>query len=283
MMEYPPLSPEEALDPEVVQEESIPQEEPSMTEPSQPVSPDVEPVSSAEETDPSEKQPEEQSREEKDLSPKMFPEEQPVNQESQPEETEKPAEKTEAVPIEKLLDQLIEGQQAMGERLDGLQELFRNRLLQVEYEEKILDQMHQELKKYRDGLYAQLLKPLLLDVIQIRDSLIRMAGIYGEKPEGQQDIPLKTFSSYALDLQDLLEKNDVEIYQSQPGESFVPVRQRGIKRVAVEDETLHGTVARSLSCGYLYGGKVISPEKVEVYFYEKPVEECKESEEAANG
>ena len=37
-------------------------------------------------------------------------------------------------------------------------------------------------------------------------------------------------------------------------------------------EELHGKIAESLSSGYDYMGKTISPEKVAVYIYQKPEE-----------
>jgi len=143
--------------------------------------------------------------------------------------------------------------------------------------------MHKELQKYKDDMYAQLVRPILLDVIEIRDSIMRMAAAYLAKPEGEQSIPNKTFSNYAYDLQDLLEKNAVEIYRSKSGDDFVPIKQRVIKKVTTDDETLHGKVAESLSCGYSYNGRTISPEKINVYFYEKPVEEIEKSEVIENG
>lgn len=55
------------------------------------------------------------------------------------------------------------------------------------------------------------------------------------------------------------------------------------KRIATADETLHGKVAESLSCGYSYNGRTISAEKITVYYFEKPVEENKNSEVIENG
>lgn len=143
------------------------------------------------------------------------------------------------------------------------------RIMHTDHEEKIVDYMHKELQKYKEDLYAQLVRPILLDVIEVRDSIMRIAEAYLSKPEGEQNIPNKTFSDYAFDLQDILEKNSVEIYRSKSGDTFTPIKQRIIKKVATSDVALHGKIAESLSCGYSYNGRTISPEKVNVYYFEK--------------
>lgn len=207
------------------------------------------------------------------------------------EETEIPVEMPVEVPVEELHDgspaegheetaettpedpkwtALSDAVQQVSGQLDALSELFRQRILHTEHEEKVIDQMHKELQSYKSDLYAQLVRPILLDVIEVRDSILRISAAYLAKPEGQQDIPNKTFAGYAYDLQDILEKNQIEICRSHPGDPFSPLQQRAIKKIPTSEESLHGKIAESLSCGYLYMGKSISPEKVSVYTYEKP-------------
>lgn len=168
-------------------------------------------------------------------------------------------------------------------QIEDLKELFNKRIMHADYEDKIIDQMHAELLKYREDLYAQLIRPVLLDIIEVRDSIMRIAGTYRKKPEGEQDIPNKMFGDYAYDLQDILEKNNVEIYREDNGDEFVPVRHRAIKKEITYDESLHGKIAESLSCGYSYDGRVISAEKVSVYFYEKENNKEDEREDNLNG
>lgn len=204
-----------------------------------------------------------------------------VSEEVEETSDDTPVEETEVQPDK--LDQVLESQQQLLERLEALDALFNARIMHTDHEEKIVDQMHKELQKYKEDMYAQLVRPILLDVIEVRDSIMRMAATYLAKPEGEQNIPNKTFSDYAYDLQDILEKNSVEIYRSKSGDDFTPIKQRVIKKVATSDESLHGKVAESLSCGYSYNGRTISAEKIIVYYYEKPVEENENSEVIENG
>lgn len=180
-------------------------------------------------------------------------------------------------------DTILESQQRLLEKIETLNTLFETRIMHTDHEEKIVDQMHKELQKYKEDMYAQLVRPILLDVIEVRDSIMRMAATYLTKPEGEQNIPNKMFSDYAFDLQDILEKNSVDIYRSKSGDDFTPIKQRVIKKVPTIDESLHGKVAESLSCGYSYNGRTISAEKITVYYYEKTVKENENSEVIENG
>ena len=168
-------------------------------------------------------------------------------------------------------------------KLSELEQLFSKRIMHTDYEDKVIDQMHSELQKYKDDMYAQLVRPILLDIIEVRDSIMRIAVTYQKKPDGEQAIPNKTFADYSYDLQDILEKNNVEIYRSKTGDDFVPVRQRAIKKEVTHDESMHGKIAESLSSGYCYTGRVISAEKVSVYYYEPVDTTIDESEENNNG
>lgn len=166
---------------------------------------------------------------------------------------------------------------AISDKLDGLSKLLsklvEEEIRRAEYEEKIVDKMRHELQKYREDVYySQLIRPLLLDMIEIRDSISRVAAAHQARPEGERDIPNKTFALYAAEIQDILEKNKVEIFKSEIGTDFAPVKQRALKKTAAGDESWHGKVAESLSDGYSHNGKVISAEKVAVYYYEKPSE-----------
>lgn len=171
------------------------------------------------------------------------------------------------------LSVISDGLQELSNKVEQMNQLFMQKIAHTTHEEKIVDQMHAELQKYKQDMYAQLVRPILLDIIEMRDSILRMSASFAAKPEGEQNIPLKTFSDYAYDVQDILEKNNITIYDSKEGDEFSPIKQKAIKKVTTPVEELHGKIAESLSSGYEYLGKPISPEKVVVYVYQKPVNE----------
>lgn len=158
----------------------------------------------------------------------------------------------------------------LNDKIDQMNQLFNQKILHTTHEEKIVDQMHAELQKYKDDMYAQLVRPILIDIIEIRESIRRVSGSFAMKPEEERFVPLKTFSDYTYDIQDVLEKNNIAIYDSKEGDDFNALKHRAIKKVTTPVEELHGKIAESLSSGYEYLGKTISPEKVVVYVYQKP-------------
>jgi len=173
------------------------------------------------------------------------------------------------VPSMQATDSVVDAITALSEKIDSMNQLFVQKIQHTTHEEKIVDQMHAELQRYKEDMYAQLVRPILLDIIEIRDSIIRMSASFATKPEGEQNVPLKTFRDYSYDIQDVLEKNNITIYNSEECDVFNPVKQRVIKKVTTPVEELHGKIAESLSSGYDYMGKTISPEKVAVYIYQK--------------
>lgn len=170
------------------------------------------------------------------------------------------------------LNEIVNSLDSLSKQIDEMNKLFVQKIQHTTHEEKIVDQLHSELQKYKDDMYSQLVRPILMDIIEVRDSILRMSKNYAAKPDGEQNIPLKVFSDYAFDVQDILEKNNISIYECTEGDVFVPIKQRAVKKIETAVNELHGKVAESLSPGYDYMGKTISPEKVAVYLYKEPDE-----------
>ena len=163
------------------------------------------------------------------------------------------------------VDTILQAIGSLTEKVEQLGKQFDAKIMHTTHEEKIVDQMHAELQKYKEDMYAQLVRPILMDIIEVRDSIMRMSKTFSERPEAEQVVPLKTFSDYAFDVQDILEKNNITIYKSNEGDTFTPIKQRVIKKVNTPVEELHGKIAESLSDGYEYMGKTLSPERVAIY------------------
>lgn len=192
-----------------------------------------------------------------------------------PEERASGCETSEKNPEALSLDKMVESIDGLSKKIDVMNLLFTRKIQHTAHEEKIVDQMHAELQKYKEDMYSQLIRPILLEIIEMRNSILRVSKTYAARQVEEQNIPLKVFSDYAYDVQDILEKNNISIYECTEVEPFNPIKQRAIKKVNTPAEELHGKVAESLSPGYDYLGKTISPEKVVVYFYEQQQEQEK--------
>jgi molecular chaperone GrpE (heat shock protein) len=173
--------------------------------------------------------------------------------------------------IQKLQHELTESAQREEQLIQLVNEqnrLFKTRFSQDEQKEKLIDKMHEELQKLKADLYKNLVRPVLLDVIHIRDNMHRMEADLNKKyPEGM--VPIKTFSDYGVDLADLLEEHGVEIFEEKTGTPFIPVKQKVINRLVTYEKDRSGIIARSIGSGYIYNGQVISPQRVDVYYFEE--------------
>lgn len=173
--------------------------------------------------------------------------------------------------IQKLQHELTESARREEQLIQLVNEqnrLFKTRFSQDEQKEKLIDKMHEELQKLKADLYKNLVRPVLLDVIHIRDNMHRMQADLNKKyPEGM--VPIKTFSEYSVDLADLLEEHGVEIFEEKTGTPFIPVKQKVINRLVTNEKDRSGIIARSTSSGYIYNGQVISPQRVDVYYFEE--------------
>lgn len=150
-------------------------------------------------------------------------------------------------------------------QLGDLEKLFRQKISHTRHEEQVVDTMHQELQLYKKDLYAQLVRPILLDLVEMRSTILRTLGVFSQKPPAEQQLPLSELDAYGEILREILEKNNTQLFHSSEGTDFAPDRQTVIQKVPTADPSMHRKLAQSLSDGYRYLGKVIVPEKVAVY------------------
>ena len=177
----------------------------------------------------------------------------------------------EVSPFESLNSHIDEVFNELNEKFDALNKQFSDRIARSENEAKIIKNMDSELKAYKDDLYKSILKPLILELIDLRENILKLSAFYLKKPEGEQAIPNATFADYAEDISDILEKYDVEIIKSNSGDDCLPLKHKILKAVPTDNESLHKKIAESFSSGYIYNGRVISPELVYVYKFEESV------------
>ncbi len=122
----------------------------------------------------------------------------------------------------------------------------------------------EENEKYQAQIFKNTIKPLLIAIIDTRESILRNSKVYKETGK---DIPVGVYKGYAMDFQDLLEKYNVTVYQSSKGDAFDSSVHKLISKVVANKEDQNNTIANTQSCGYKYNGEIIYPEKVEVYNY----------------
>lgn len=162
--------------------------------------------------------------------------------------------------------------------IEMLHKKFDLKVQSAEGQETLTKTMYAELQEYKKGLYASIMKPLLLEMIQLRENMLKQGTPLLDKDGPDAAMRVSTFMDYAEDIADVLEMYDVEVYRSVPGSAFDPRTQKILKKETTSCEEQNRCVAKSFSNGYLYDGHVVMKENVAVYVY---VPENQESGETA--
>lgn len=170
--------------------------------------------------------------------------------------------------VQILLKQYAEANEDIQRTLRRLEKKFADEILNGENRDSSVKTMYKELNEYKAGIVEKALKTVLYDIVDIRETMLSQIRFLREK-KGAESISLDEFESYADDIGDILEKHDVTIYKGNVGEENVAVRQKIVRKVETEDDSMVKMVAESLSYGYEYGSKILYPEKISVYVKKK--------------
>ena len=170
---------------------------------------------------------------------------------------------------EQLGEQIEKLSEDIEKHMKLLETMFETKITADGQREKLIDSMHAELEQYKNDMFAKIFKPLLTDVIYLREDMRKVMRTMKEK-DGQisADKFFSILDGYIMDTADILEKYDVEIFNCEEDE-YVPIRQKIIKVLPTDDEKLSGIVADKLSDGYMLNEKVIFPQKAVVYKFNK--------------
>lgn len=171
------------------------------------------------------------------------------------------------VPRESLCSEVLERLDTLTGQMAAMQQLFESRILHSESEGQINARLHAELQSLKNDLYAKLVKPILQDVITVREHLLKVSAARRLKPAGEQVIDLGTFESFADDLAQVLEDNDVEIRRSTVGAEYEPQWHQAVGRVDTTDPAVHRTLATATGDAYSFQGRALARQRVTVFDY----------------
>lgn len=179
----------------------------------------------------------------------------------------RPVLENEAVKLDAEEKSVFEEIQELNEKMDVMNDTVSQKILNMDFEKNVADKLHKELQGYKDDLYFQLVKPLIMDLINMRERM-RRAVKHFSKETGEKKVEM--LESYVEEIETILENNSIEIYETEKEECDYKVKkQRIVKQIKTSDEKLHGKICNILTNGYIYTekNKIIFPEKVEVYVY----------------
>lgn len=162
-----------------------------------------------------------------------------------------------------------------GQDVPGLLGELTHRLGQVEeqlagfhrieaHRESVIDQLHEENRRLRDGVGRLVLEPVVTDLIRLHDQLEREVRRLGA--DGQDGRLLRSF---AHDVLEILDRCGIEVFSAEPGDPFQHGRHRPVGVVACDEESRHNTVAEVAAAGFCERdtGRVRRPVQAYVHQY----------------
>lgn len=155
------------------------------------------------------------------------------------------------------------------DQLEDLSQAFESKLKYDEHKNKIIDDLHQSLQEFREGLIKKYLHRFITDIIKIVDDMRKFTSHHKNQPSSDETTEklLKYIDNISSDLEDLFSWEGVVSFTCN-GEMVDPSRQRILNKIETDDPAKDKTVAERLRPGYEWDGKVIRPEMVSAYIYQ---------------
>jgi molecular chaperone GrpE (heat shock protein) len=151
--------------------------------------------------------------------------------------------------------------------LGDLHQAFDAKIRYDDVRERRIEALHAELETHRQGLYRQILRPVLTDLVGMHDDLAKLTSA-GEAENGNGDSGAlaRGFTSLRDSIEETLLRNGVTIFVVE-GNTFVRTRQKVIEVDKTDQPELDRRIARRLRPGFELDGKVLRPEWVAAYRY----------------
>lgn len=145
-----------------------------------------------------------------------------------------------------------------------LEKLIEN---QIEVKDSMIDKLHKELEYYKQDAAERFVDQLMKSVVKVRKDMARLIDSTQWETLSAEEMK-KEYRYIYEDLTDLLEQQNVDAYQTEPGETFdAAIHQPRLE--ITDDPELDKIVKESLGPGYTKGDKILQPERVVVYQYKE--------------
>lgn len=169
---------------------------------------------------------------------------------------------TDSVPDEDDTDSLADGHRTIApimEELRRLRDVFDAKIRYDEAQERLVQSMSDELAQYRQDLYQNLLRPVLLDLVAMYDDLTQVI----DAPE-VSEATAGSLGFFRDTVEQVLARNGVHKFTVED-DAVDRSRQRVLSTVDTADARLRRHVAERLRVGFAWDEKVLRPEWVSTY------------------
>ncbi len=130
----------------------------------------------------------------------------------------------------------------LSKRLGAVEEQLGEFHRRAAHREQIIDRLHEENQRLRQGEHRVVLEPVVADLIRLHDQLSREA-----RRAGADD---GLVGSFAEEVAEILDRCGIEVFAAAPGESYQSDRHRPLAVVPTSDPELHNTVAEAVAAGF---------------------------------
>lgn len=165
---------------------------------------------------------------------------------------------------------------AIADVSDQLREI--NRI--SEERERIIDRLHQENQKLKQGELQQVLLPVFRDLIRLYDDLKTTAANYANRA-GQEKISAE-LNCYRETVGDILYRYGVEQIEVAVSESFNPKEHKAVATVPSADVERDRIISKIIRDGFKTDLRIIRNVEVEVYRHVAPETSSAEQVQAAS-
>lgn len=158
----------------------------------------------------------------------------------------------------------------INQSIQEVKEEFDSKVKYDRHKDKIIDELHDELQKYKDDIIHKLLRPVITDIIYTIDNNNKTVQALKQKSlaEIEPEKLMGIIEAQSEDLEDILYRQGVEEFTYVMPE-FDPKKQKIVKTVETDEKDKDRTIVKSLKKGYMFEGRVIRHELVEVYVYKE--------------
>jgi len=155
------------------------------------------------------------------------------------------------------------------QQLDRLAKAFESKIKYDEHKNKIIDELHQTLQEYRQGLVQKYVQRIFIDVLKVVDDIRKFSTHYNNNRLNDEATEkfLNFLESTASDLEDLFSWEGITPFVCE-GSLLDTARQRVTNKLPTDDPTKDKLIAERIRPGYEWNGKIIRPEIVSVFIYQ---------------
>jgi len=147
------------------------------------------------------------------------------------------------------------------EEIKALSQAFDAKIRYDETRERLVQSMSDELAGYRQDLYQNLLRPVLVDLIGVYDDMTQVLESAESPPATASQLEF-----FRIAVEQVLVRNGAERF-AVAGDLLDREHQKVVRVTDVATPGLDRRVERRMRTGFTWNGKVLRPEWVSAYRY----------------